>query len=125
MGWIYVIITIFISAPSGFIIGIYANGGVISQISFCTLGILWIVFTVAALRKIMKRKIVEHQKWMIRSFALALSAITLRAWKYLLVITFHPKPMDVYMIVAWLGWTLNLIIAECYIIYKFKNEKDI
>jgi hypothetical protein len=54
---------------------------------------------------------------MYRSFALTLSAITLRLWKYLLVGVFHPRPMDVYQVVAWLGWTLNLIVAE-WIIYK-------
>ncbi|MBK8983473.1 MAG: DUF2306 domain-containing protein [Ignavibacteria bacterium] len=58
-----------------------------------------------------------HRKYMIRSFALTLSAITLRAWKYALVFLFEPRPMDVYQLAAWLGWIPNLIIAEI-IIYK-------
>ena len=53
-----------------------------------------------------------HRRWMLRSFALALSAITLRAWKLALVMAFHPRPRDVYRIVAWLGWRLNLVVAE-------------
>jgi uncharacterized membrane protein len=120
-GWIYAIITILLAAPSGFIIGLYANGGLSSQIAFCSLGFLWIWFTVMAIYKIRKRKIISHQKWMIRSFALAMSAITLRAWKFTLVAIFHPKPMDVYVIVAWLGWVLNLMIAEL-IIYKYVSK---
>ncbi len=122
MGWLYVIVTLLLAGPSGFIIGIYANGGISSKIAFCLLSVLWIVFTALALLKIIKKQVLSHRKWMIRSFALALSAITLRAWKYILVASFHPKPLDVYQIVAWLGWTLNLAIAEILIINKFKYE---
>lgn len=122
MGWLYVLVTLFLAGPSGFIIGIYANGGISSKIAFCLLSVFWVSFTFIALLKIIKKQVLSHRKWMIRSFALALSAITLRAWKYMLVALFHPKPMDVYQIVAWLGWTLNLAIAEILILNKFKNE---
>ncbi len=121
LGWLYAIVTVFLAGPSGFIIGIYANGGLSSQIAFCLLAILWIVFTIVAILRIIKRQIASHRIWMIRSFALALSAITLRAWKYILVALFHPKPMDVYQVVAWLGWTLNLLIAEILIFNKLKH----
>ncbi len=122
MGWLYVLVTLLLAGPSGFIIGIYANGGISSKIAFCLLSVLWIFFTALSLLKIIKKQVLSHRKWMIRSFALALSAITLRAWKYILVALFHPKPMDVYQIVAWLGWTLNLVIAELIILKQFKNE---
>lgn len=115
-GWLYVIVTLFLAGPSGFIIGMYANGGLSSQIAFCLLAVLWMVFTAIALYKIIKKQVFEHRLLMIRSFSLALSAITLRAWKYILVSLFHPKPMDVYQLVAWLGWGLNLLIAELIIL---------
>jgi uncharacterized membrane protein len=121
LGWLYAIVTIFLAGPSGFIIGIYANGGLSSQIAFCLLAVLWIVFTVLAVLRIIKKRVASHRIWMIRSFALALSAVTLRAWKYSLVALFHPKPMDVYQVVAWLGWTLNLLIAEMIIFNKLKH----
>jgi len=115
-GWLYVLVTLLLAGPSGLVIGIYANGGLSSQIAFCLLAVLWMVFTAIALVKIIKKQVFAHRAWMIRSFALALSAITLRAWKYILVALFHPRPMDVYQIVAWLGWTLNLVIAELIIL---------
>ncbi len=61
---------------------------------------------------------------MIRSFALTLSAITLRAWKYIIVYLFHPPPMDTYRMVAWLSWVVNLLIAEIIIIKYLQNEKS-
>lgn len=123
LGWLYVLTTVLLSGPSGLVIGIYANGGIASRIAFCLLAVLWMLFTVVAVRKIVQGNVNEHHKWMIRSFALALSAITLRAWKYVLVAWFHPKPMDVYQVVAWLGWVLNLAIAELIIFKYVTNEK--
>lgn len=118
MGKLYVFSVLALIAPSGFIIGVYANGGIWSQIAFCLLAVLWFVFTAIAYQSIRKGQIVRHQQFMLRSFALALSAITLRAWKYVIVAAFHPRPMDVYQIIAWLGWVLNLAVAE-YIIFKW------
>lgn len=121
LGWFYVIVTLFFAGPSGLIIGIYANGGTSSQIAFCLLAFLWMLFTLMAVIQAIRKKMISHRAWMIRSFALALSAITLRAWKYILVALFHPKPIDVYQIVAWLGWTLNLVVAEIIIINKIRS----
>jgi hypothetical protein len=52
---------------------------------------------------------------MIRSYALTLSALTLRAWKWSITNTVELPPMDVYRAVAWLGWVPNLLIAELLI----------
>ena len=114
-GWLYALSVILVSAPSGIVMGIYANGGLSSQIAFCLLGFLWLGTTWAAVWSARQGDFVAHRDWMIRSFALAMSAITLRLWKPLLVMLFHPRPMDVYMVVAWLGWTLNLVVAEIII----------
>lgn len=122
-GWIYAVTVILFAGPSGFYMGIYANGGVVSQMSFCLLASLWILFTAMAITKAIQRDFKSHRAFLIRSFALTLSAITLRAWKYLLVFLFHPRPMDVYEIVAWLGWIPNIIIAELIIMKIIKLKK--
>jgi hypothetical protein len=72
--------------------------------------------------RLKQKQIIKHQQWMLRSFALAMSAITLRAWKYIIVAMFQPPPMDVYRIVAWLGWVLNLVLVEIYIHSYFSNK---
>jgi hypothetical protein len=123
IGWLYIIVLLLLAAPSGLFIGLYANGGLSSQISFALLSVLWFIFTLIGLKKIIKKDIFKHRIYMIRSFSLTLSAITLRAWKYIIVVLFHPKPMDVYILVAWLGWILNLIVAEI-IIYKLKKSNQ-
>lgn len=121
LGWIYIVSILAFAAPSGLIIGYYANGGFWSQLAFCLLAIGWFWFTIQALIMLKKKNYKQHQVYMIRSFALTLSAITLRFWKYVIVLIFEPRPMDVYQIVAWLGWVLNLIIAEV-IIFKYLKK---
>lgn len=116
-GRIYVVVTLFLSSLSGIYIGIFANGGWISKVSFVLLGILWFYTTYKSYREIRKGNILQHKFWMWRSYALAFSAITLRMWKVILVYLFHPNPMDVYQIIAWLGWVPNLLLVE-YLIKK-------
>jgi uncharacterized membrane protein len=122
IGKMYVVVVLLLSGPSGFVMALYANGGILSQTAFTILSVLWMYFTYKAFDAARNRDFAEHEKFMIRSFALTLSAITLRAWKYILVLTFRPPPMDAYMIVAWLGWVPNLIIAEI-IIARFVEKR--
>lgn len=117
MGRLYVVVILFLSGPAGLAMALYANGGLLSQSAFTTLAILWILFTYLAYHFARKLDFKKHRAFMIRSFALTLSAITLRAWKWIIVLLFRPHPMDAYMLFAWLGWIPNLMIAE-YLIRK-------
>jgi hypothetical protein len=72
---------------------------------------------------VLKKDIVNHQKFAIRSFALTLSAISLRLFKYIIVFLFQPQQMEVYRIVAWLGWTFNLLVAEIIILYFISKKR--
>lgn len=115
IGWTYIVTVLLLSGPSGFVMSLYANGGILSQIAFATLSTLWMFFTLKAFLSAKAGNFSDHRKFMIRSYALTLSAVTLRAWKFAIALTLRPHPMDVYMIVAWLGWVPNLLLAEWYI----------
>ncbi|MBP6432189.1 MAG: DUF2306 domain-containing protein [Ferruginibacter sp.] len=123
LGYTYVINILLITGPAGLLMSFYANGGLSSRVGFILLSILWFFFTAMALYKAVKKQFIAHRIFMIRSFALTLSAITLRCWKVLLANFTDIPPMDRYRIIAWLGWTLNLLIAEWYI-YKFIKQQN-
>ena len=114
-GKAYVFVILFLAAPTGIYMGFFANGGFSSKISFVILGIFWWFSTFKAYQLIRQKNYKAHQQWMWRSFALTLSAITLRLWKWIIVYFFHPSPMDVYEIVAWLGWIPNILLIELLI----------
>jgi hypothetical protein len=123
IGYLYLVVVILLAGPSGLVLAYHANGGWSSQLAFSLLAVLWLVFSVIAWQKIRQQDWIGHRNFMIRSFALSLSAITLRLWKYSLVAIFVPRPMDVYRWVAWLGWVINLLLAE-WIIRKLSNIKS-
>ncbi|MXN91014.1 DUF2306 domain-containing protein [Flavobacterium sp. Sd200] len=120
-GYQYIFLLLAFAAPSGLYMGLHANGGIPSKISFIIQSLLWWATTFIALQKIKQRNFTAHRNWMLRSFALCLSAISLRFWKVVIVYLFHLPPMDTYKIIAWLGWVPNLIIAEI-IIQKTTNK---
>ena len=115
LGYVYVTNVLLITGPSSLVMSFYANGGPTSKIAFALLAIGWITFTAIALIKAKNGDFVAHRNWMIRSYALTLSALTLRAWKWSITNTVELPPMDVYRAVAWLGWVPNFLIAELLI----------
>lgn len=122
-GYQYVFLLLVFAAPSGLYMGFHANGGWPSKLSFIVLSILWWYTTWRAMQAIKDRDFAAHRNWMIRSYALCLSAVTLRIWKVVIANVLHLPPMDIYMIIAWLGWVPNLIIAEILIAQKYKTTK--
>jgi uncharacterized membrane protein len=123
LGYVYVINILMITGPAGFLMSFYANGGLSSRIGFVMLSVLWIAFTAIALYKAIKKDFVAHRIFMIRSFALTLSAVSLRIWKVVIAASTDIPPMDRYRIIAWLGWVLNLLIAEWFIYTYITHKK--
>ena len=78
LGMIYILTVLLISAPTGFLMGLHANGGLPSKASFVLLSTLWFVTTLLAFINAKRRKFIEHGEWMFYSYALTLSAITFR-----------------------------------------------
>ena len=122
LGYLYVINVLFITGPAGLIMSFYANGGLSSRVGFVLLSVLWIYFTAQALYKAVKKDFSSHQAFMIRSYALTLSAISLRVWKVFFAEFSNLGPLDRYRIIAWLGWVLNLLIAEMIIRLVIKRK---
>ncbi|SFX36782.1 Predicted membrane protein [Cytophaga hutchinsonii ATCC 33406] len=115
MGKAYVLLILCVSAPSGFVMSLYANGGLWTKISFSLISVLWFMFTLQAYRKIKNRNIQAHTDFMIRSYALTLSAITLRTYVVILPHFFILHSREMYTLISWLSWVPNLLLAELLI----------
>lgn len=112
MGKIYVFDILLVNFPAGMLMAFYANGHLPTRIAFVILDSLWFWFTLKAFLEIKKGNIKIHKQFMIRSYALTFSAITLRTWKVVLSGLFVIAPGTLYMIDAWLGFVPNLLFAE-------------
>lgn len=129
LGFLYLTTVLFVAAPTGFVMGWYANGGGAAKTSFILLSMCWFVTTLLALTMVKKGDFISHGNWMLRSYALTLSAIMLRTYAMLfdvLHISMHPR--NVYITIAWLSWVPNLLVAEIIIrrgfIYKLLHKKS-
>jgi hypothetical protein len=123
VGRIYVWDILVINFPVGMIMGIYANGGLPGKIAFVLLDCLWFAFTYKAYISARKKSFLTHKNYMIRSYALTFSAITLRSWKIILSHSFAIDLAELYVIDAWMGFVPNLMVAE-WIIRSKKAAKN-
>ncbi len=105
------------------VLALNANGGWAARAAFITLDILWVGFTIFAVMLAIRRKFLRHRNFMIRSYALTLSAITLRTWHIILTQFFVLTPIQIYILEAWLGFVPNFIDAE-YLIYSYYRTKS-
>lgn len=119
IGRLYVFLVLLISAPSGLVMAFHSNGNFATSINFILLSILWWVFTFIGFQSAIKKKFIQHRNWMLRSFALTMSAVTLRLAQMILNTFFTIEPDLQYCLVSWGSWVINLIIVEMFIRRKF------
>ena len=116
MGWVYLVTVVGVSGPAAFVMAWYANGGLPARTSFTLLSLLWMLFTLYAGWKAMRKDFATHGAFMFRSYALTLSAITLRLYTYISAfLPLEATHREIYVTTAWLSWVPNLIIAEMLI----------
>lgn len=141
IGKAYVFTVLFLSGPSGFIMAFYGSGGASAQWAFLLQALGWWYFTYMAYITVLKKDLVKHGEYMLRSYAMAFSAITLRVATYLVSsykFAFELRCADdannmlcypnFYITEAWLSWVLNLILVEILLLaglmhYYFPNLK--
>jgi len=110
---------ILVGGSAGFIIAWFAQEGWGAKIGFVFLALAWLYTSWQAYSHIRKRQIVEHQKWMHRSYAVTFSAVTLRIWLPLFLAGFGWEFSFAYPIVAWLCWVPNLMVMEWALFRRF------
>lgn len=111
LGKIYVL-SVMLSGSAGLYLSFYATGGLIPSFGFGAMAVCWLSTTIMAFLTIKKGKINAHQNWMIRSYALCWAAVTLRLWLPILQGGFGLDFITAYLLVSWLCWVPNLILAE-------------
>jgi uncharacterized membrane protein (DUF2068 family) len=119
LGKIYVI-SVLLSGIAGLGIAYFATGGMITATGFAGLALFWLYTTIIAYVAIRKKEINNHQRWMIRSYALCFAAVSLRIYLPLFIGGFGMEFLEAYKIIAWLCWVPNLLIAEFFIVRKLK-----
>lgn len=118
LGKCYAYGILFFAAPGGLVMSFFINRGAWVLTSFILQSIGWFVFTALAVSAVKKGNIEEHGRWMWRSYALTFAAVTLRLYVFLFTSSYDMSAPEAYGIIAWLSWTVNLVVVEIYLRLK-------
>jgi len=103
-----------VGGVAGLILSFGSSAGPIATAGFSSLAVLWLAFTALGWRAAMQGRFAEHRRWMIRSWALTLAAVTLRIYLPLVAI-FGLEFLPWYRAISFLAWVPNLIVAELWL----------
>lgn len=101
-----------LSGIAAFILASNTNAGSVAQTGFSLLAAFWLATTTMAFLKARSRDFGEHKKWMIRSYALTLAAVSLRIYLPVSLFGFEWPYEIAYPAISFACWVPNLIIAE-------------
>ncbi len=116
VGRVYVL-GVLVGGMAGLILSSRSSAGPIATAGFGSLAVLWIGFTLAGWRAAVQGRIADHRRWMIRSWALTLAAVTLRIYLPLVQV-FGLDFLPWYRAISFLCWVPNLILAEVWLRWK-------
>lgn len=103
-----------VGGVAGLILAPGSFAGPIATAGFGGLAVIWIAVTLLGWRAALDRRFVDHRRWMIRSWALTLAAVTLRL--YLPTVQILDLPfLPWYRAISFLAWVPNLLIAEWWL----------
>lgn len=111
------VLCVALASVSGLVVAFTTEAGPIAAAGFAILAVLWFGATAMAYRLARAKNFVAHRRWMIRSYALTCSAITLRLILPIGIIS-GMSFVHAYWLAAWGCWIVNLIVAELLIARK-------
>ena len=113
IGRVYVVGCL-VGGVAGLILAPGSSAGPIASLGFGSLAVIWIAVNVLGWRAAVQGRLPEHRRWMIRSWALTLAAVTLRLYLPLVMALDLPF-LPWYRAISFLAWVPNLIGAELWL----------
>ncbi|QTC93288.1 DUF2306 domain-containing protein [Brevundimonas goettingensis] len=116
VGRVYVL-GVLVGGAAGLILSTRSFAGPIATAGFGGLAVLWIVFTLLGWRAAVQGRFADHRRWMIRSWALTLAAVTLRIYLPLVQVA-ELDFLPWYQAISFLCWVPNLLLAEVWVRWR-------
>jgi uncharacterized membrane protein len=110
LGWIYVS-AVALGWLASLPLALHAHTGATASAGFQALGAVWLTCTLLGFFDARAGRIVEHRRWMMRSYALTTSAITLRLYIVGSAVLHIPLGQS-YPYIAWLCWIPNAVVGQ-------------
>ncbi|HXJ89360.1 MAG TPA: DUF2306 domain-containing protein [Candidatus Binatia bacterium] len=116
----FYLLSVALGSLAGFAMATVSEEGPATHFGFAMLAALWFFTGLQAYRRIRQGDIDAHRRWMTRNFALSLAAVTLRNELPLMLFALHWSFHISYIIISWLCWIPNLLLAEWLIARRIR-----
>lgn len=119
-GKIYVFVVLFLGAPTGLYMSFFAKGSFWERALFMFMAGWWFITTLYGLSTIHKRNVVAHKIWMIRSYAMAMTAVTFRVY-HIMFYLLGWDHLENYEVSLWISVIGNMLFAE-WVIWRQSKQ---
>jgi hypothetical protein len=119
-GKVYVFVVLFLAAPTGLYMSFFAKGSFWERALFMFMAIFWFISTWYGLTSIHKKNVLAHKIWMMRSYAMAMTAVTFRVYHIVFYVTGWGH-LENYEISLWISVIGNMLFAEYFIYRKSRS----
>lgn len=119
-GKIYVLIVLVAGAPTGLYMAFFAKGSFWERSLFLFMASWWFISTFYGFTTIKKKNILAHKIWMIRSYAMAMTAVTFRVY-HIAFFLLDWGHLENYEISLWISVIGNMLFAE-WVIYRQRKK---
>ena len=120
MGKIYVTVVLVLGAPTGLYMSFFAKGSFWERVLFMFMAMYWFYTTAKGLISIKNKNVLAHKNWMIRSYGMAMTAVTFRVY-HILFYYYGVDHLHNYEISLWISVLGNMLIAESLIFRKSRS----
>ena len=113
-GKIYVSVVLFLGAPTGLYMSFFAKGSFWERALFLFMACFWFITTLYGLTTIHKRNIIAHKVWMMRSYAMAMTAVTFRLY-HIIFYLLDWGHLENYELSLWLSVSIPNVFPTIFI----------
>jgi hypothetical protein len=117
MGKTYVFVVLVLGAPTGLYMSFFAKGSFWERSLFMFMAMYWFYSTIKGLQTIKVKNVLAHKNWMIRSYSMAMTAVTFRIY-HIFFSYFEMGHLHNYEISLWISVLGNMLVAEYFIFRK-------
>ena len=115
-GKLYVAVVLFLGAPTGLFMSFFAKGSFWERALFMFMATWWFITTLKGLSTIHKGNVLGHKIWMMRSYSMAMTAVTFRVY-HIVFYLLGWGHLENYELSLWISVIGNMLFAE-WIIYR-------
>jgi hypothetical protein len=119
-GKLYVFVVLFLGAPTGLYMSFFAKGSTWERLLFMFMAATWFVTTLYGLSTIRKKNVLAHTIWMMRSYSMAMTAVTFRIY-HIVFYLMDWDHLENYELSLWISVFGNMLFAEWLIYRKSKR----